>query len=224
MANAVCCAGFARWWCRAATFVTACLVGIAIDEGRAATRTDLIEISQINSTPVSTLASRFDSRFMHLPISPILQPPRAPLASRFTPASDAIEGIASTYNPGDPSDLSSGGQELASGEKYDREGWSAAIRIDLRDKFGGVHFGKDYRPTYALVEEADKGLIVKINDVGPLRPDRIIDLDIRAMRYFDPTLQLGVIQNVRVTPLVGTDMVLGPLKNNLLTNFAGWFT
>ena len=127
------------------------------------------------------------------------------------------------YNPDDPSDGDAGDQNMASGEKYDPEGWSAAIRIDLRDKFGGVRFAKSYRPTYALVESADQRVIVKINDVGPLGPGRIIDLNIRAMRYFDPTLKLGLINKVKVTPLVGTDMPLGPVENHPPTNFAGRF-
>ena len=132
-----------------------------------------------------------------------------------------MEGIASTYNPGDPSDRDSGGYGLASGETYDPEDWSAAVRTDLREKFG---FGeKGYQWTYALVETANKRLIVKINDVGPLRPGRIIDLNVRAMRYFDPTLELGLIKRVKVTPLLGNDMAPGPVENDLPTNFAGWF-
>ncbi|MGO9701894.1 MAG: septal ring lytic transglycosylase RlpA family protein [Xanthobacteraceae bacterium] len=175
---------------------------------------------------------RFDysqaSLVANIPESAALQAPasglvKLPLASRFMPASDPIEGIASTYNPGDPSDCVSGGYSMASGEKYDPEAWNAAIRADLRDKFGKVGFGKNYRPTYALVESADKRVIVKISDVGPLRPDRIIDLNIRAMRYFDPTLKLGLIKNVKVTPLVGSDMAPGPVENDPPTNFAGWF-
>ncbi len=127
------------------------------------------------------------------------------------------------YNPGEPSEQDAGGQEMASGEKYDSESWSAAIRIDLRDKFGGVGFGTNYQPTYALVESKDKRAIVKINDVGPLKPGRIIDLNIRAMRYFDPTLELGLI-NVKVIPLIGTGTMPGPLDTDRPTNFAGWFT
>ena len=60
-----------------------------------------------------------------------------------------------------------------------------AIRIDLREQFGGVRYGKNYRPSYALVKNGDKHLIVKINDVGPLAPGRVIDLNERSMRYFN---------------------------------------
>src|SRR5262249_16113274 len=60
-----------------------------------------------------------------------------------------------------------GGKNTASGERYDLAAWTAAIKTSLREKFGGVRFDKDYRPVYALVESADKQVIVKINDVGP---------------------------------------------------------
>jgi rare lipoprotein A len=179
--------------------------------------------------PATVFAMRFDysrtSPVVNIRTTDALQAPPSglepPFASRFMPASDPIKGIASTYNPGDPGDLHAGGDNTASGEKYDPEDWSAAIRTDLRDKFG---FGKaSYQSTYALVESADKRVIVKVNDVGRLRPGRIIDLNIRAMRYFDPTLELGLINNVKVTPLVGNDMTPGPVENDPPTNFAGWF-
>ena len=86
-----------------------------------------------------------------------------------------IVGIASSYNPY-RKDHRSGGTETASGERYDPTAWTAAIQIDLRERFGGVRFGKDYRPAYALVASADKRAIIKINDVGPLEPGRVIDL------------------------------------------------
>ncbi|MFA6264456.1 MAG: septal ring lytic transglycosylase RlpA family protein [Pseudolabrys sp.] len=126
-------------------------------------------------------------------------------------AGTAIIGTASMYDPGDEGDLDAGNDELASGERYDVDGWTAAIQVDLRDRFGGVRFGKNYRPAFALVEANDKRLVVRINDVGPLKPGRIIDLNVRAMRYFDPTLQAGLIAEVKVTPLAGEDYALGPV-------------
>lgn len=121
-------------------------------------------------------------------------------------------GIASMYDPIHPDEYKdSGGPQTASGELYDEEAWTAAIRIDLRDRFGGVRYGKNYRPTYALVEAGNKSIIVKINDVGPLLPGRIIDLNQRSMHYFDPTLQLGLIKDVRVTPLPGPSWTAGPV-------------
>ena len=125
-----------------------------------------------------------------------------------TASGDAIVGAASTYNPLRPG-WREGGPNTASGERYDPSVWAAAIKTSLRQKFGGVQYGA--RPTYALVEAVGKRVIVKINDVGPLTPGRIIDLNERAMRYFDPSLQLGVIHDVIVKPLFGDYWIPGPL-------------
>lgn len=121
---------------------------------------------------------------------------------------DAIVGAASTYNPFRPG-WREGGPNTASGERYSPSVWAAAIKTSLREKFGGVQFGA--RPKYALVEAAGKKLIVKINDVGPLTPGRIIDLNERAMRHFDPSLQRGVIHGVTVRPLSGDYWIPGPV-------------
>lgn len=139
------------------------------------------------------------------------------------PAPAMIVGIASMYNPMNAADKDAGGIETASGELYDAEGWTAAIRLDLRARFGGVRYGRNYRTTYALVEASDKRAIVKINDVGPLRPGRIIDFNERTMRFFDPSLTLGLIQGIRVTPLAGAGWTAGPLANgdDRIVNIAG---
>src|SRR5262245_19086269 len=122
---------------------------------------------------------------------------------------DAIVGAASTYNPFKPG-WREGGPSTASGERYDPSVWAAAIKTSLRQKFGGVQFGA--RPKFALVEAVGKKVIVKINDVGPLTPGRIIDLNERAMRYFDPSMQLGVLYRVIVKPLFGDYWVPGPVS------------
>lgn len=121
---------------------------------------------------------------------------------------DAIVGAASMYNPFKPG-KEEGGPSTASGERYDPSAWTAAIKTSLRRKFGGVQFGA--RPKYALVEAVGKKVIVKINDVGPLRPGRIIDLNERTMRHFDPSLELGVIGDVKVSPLSGDNWTPGPV-------------
>lgn len=121
---------------------------------------------------------------------------------------DAIVGAASTYNPF-RAGWREGGRNTASGERYDPSVWAAAIKTSLRRKFGGVHYGA--RPKYALVEAVGKKVIVKINDVGPLTPGRIIDLNERAMRHFDPSLRRGVIHGVTVRPLSGDDWTPGPV-------------
>ena len=118
-------------------------------------------------------------------------------------------GAASTYNPFRP-DPTAGGKLTASGDDYSADSWTAAIQTKLRRFFGGVFWGKAYRPRFALVETTHKRAVVKINDVGPLRPGRIIDLNEQAMRYFDPTMQRGVIKSVKVTPLPGEDWTAGP--------------
>lgn len=122
-----------------------------------------------------------------------------------------VFGAASTYDPWTTNEPE--GIETASGELYDPETWAAAIQIDLRSAFGGIHYGRNYRPAFALVECGDTRAIVRVNDVGPLVPGRIIDLNTRTMRYFDPTMARGVVQDVTVTPLPGENWVAGPLDN-----------
>jgi rare lipoprotein A len=125
-----------------------------------------------------------------------------------TASGAAIIGAASMYNPYRPG-YREGGVNTASGERYDCSAWAAAIKTNLRKEFGGVRHGA--RPQYALIESAGKKAIVKINDVGPLTPGRIIDFNERTMRYFDPSLRRGVIDTVKVTPLSGDDWTPGPV-------------
>ena len=61
---------------------------------------------------------------------------------------DGIFGIASTYDPFAALNQPEG-FETASGEFYDPDTWTAAIRTDLRDRFGGIRFGRNYRPKLA---------------------------------------------------------------------------
>lgn len=132
------------------------------------------------------------------------------LASSLASGAASVIGIASTYNP-----FRGGGDAVvastASGEAYDPDSWTAAIQIDLRQQFGGVRFGRFYRPAFALVERGDKRAIVRINDVGPLRPGRVIDLNERSMRYFDPSLRLGLVHDMKITLLPGHDWTPGPV-------------
>ena len=130
-----------------------------------------------------------------------------------------VVGVASTYNPYRGGE-DSGGKQTASGEPYDPAAWTAAIQIDLRAQFGGVRYGKKYQPTYALVDNGAKQIIVKINDVGPLKPGRVIDLNERSMRYFDPSMELGLIRDVKITPLPGVDWTPGPIGSEKLVSVA----
>lgn len=129
------------------------------------------------------------------------------------PADSTVVGTASMYNPFKPG-YETGGPETASGELYDPAAWTAAIKTGLRDMFGGVGYGSDYRPAYALVEAAGKRAIIRINDVGPLMPGRVIDFNERTMRYFDPSLRRGLIRSVTVTPLDGEGWITGPLAGS----------
>ena len=127
------------------------------------------------------------------------------------PTGGTIVGAASMYDPFQPG-YDEGGIETASGEIYDSIAWTGAIQIDLRETFGGIRHGKDYRPAYALVEAAGKKAIIKINDVGPLKPGRVIDFNENTMRYFDPSLQLEIVHSVKITPLPGDDWAPGPVN------------
>jgi rare lipoprotein A len=127
-------------------------------------------------------------------------------------AGGSIVGAASMYNPFEPGAYE-GPVKTASGESYDIWGWTAAIQTKLRQVFGGIRYGKEYRPAYALVETVEKRAIVKINDVGPLRPGRVIDLSKKTMAFFDPSLQKGVIPGVKITPLKGNEWTPGPLDS-----------
>ncbi len=122
----------------------------------------------------------------------------------------SIVGTASMYNPLQPG-YNEGGVETASGELYDADAWAAAIQIEFREAFGGVQYGKCYRPTYALVEAAGKRAIVRINDVGPLKVGRVIDFNKKTMQYFDPSLRDGLVRSVKITPLPGNYWIAGPV-------------
>jgi rare lipoprotein A len=154
---------------------------------------------------LSAFIAAYNSLRKLLPVSP-----KSLIQKSVAGMRTAVAGVASTYNPY-IDENGSGGGETASGEPYDPLAWTAAIRIDLREQFGGVRHGKNYRPTFALVESGEKCLIVKINDIGPLEPGRVIDLNERSMRYFDPTKQLGLISDVKVTLLPAGDWTPGPI-------------
>jgi hypothetical protein len=86
-------------------------------------------------------------------------------------------------------------------------------RRDLRRNDLVWSLGKDYRPAYALVASADKQAIIKINNVGPLKPDRVIDLNEQAMRYFSHGQDFGLIETVKITLLLGDDWSPGPISD-----------
>jgi rare lipoprotein A len=130
-----------------------------------------------------------------------------------------IIGVISTYNPYRQG-KQEGGARTASGELYDPSGWTAAIQTGLRNQFGGVRYGRLYQPTYALVASGEKRVIVKINDVGPLKFGRVLDLNERSMRFFDPFLTRGLLQDAKVTLLPGEDWTPGPVGEVYAIDFA----
>ncbi|HKA75522.1 MAG TPA: septal ring lytic transglycosylase RlpA family protein [Pseudolabrys sp.] len=129
-----------------------------------------------------------------------------------------VVGVVSTYNPFRDR-TQEGDAQTASGELYDPAAWTAAIQVDLRNQFGGVRYGRLYQPTYALVESGDKQLIVKINDVGSLKPGRVLDLNEKSMRHFDPFLSRGLLADVKITLLPGEDWTPGPVGSVYAIDF-----
>jgi peptidoglycan lytic transglycosylase len=186
---------------------------------------------------LSGMTGRFPTLNLHVSLpkpmlltslAPLSAPEPEPAATAPAPVLDndglapaMIVGIASTYDPTGADKEDSSNLETASGELYDNTAWTAAIQIDLRGRFGGVRWGKNYKPVFALVETATRRVIVKINDVGPLAPGRIIDLNVKAMRYFDPRLELGLLHGVRVTPLPGVEWTTGPVDGDDSTILVG---
>jgi rare lipoprotein A len=168
----------------------------------------VVAVIFVYSSP-SAIKSGKPSGALAAPRPSIIARPQSKLAAAARGVT--LLGTASTYNPL-RSGNREGGIETASGERYDPNAWTAAIQIDLRDIFGGVRYGRDYRPAYALVAKDDKRAVIKINDVGELEPGRLIDFNERTMRYFDPTLGLGLISLVEVTPLLGDDWSTGPVS------------
>jgi rare lipoprotein A len=123
-------------------------------------------------------------------------------------ANDAIIGIASFYD--DP-------QPTASGEQYDPNAYTAAAQLEIRHRFAGIKYGRLYQPAYGLGEYLGKKIIVRFNDVGPLRPGRKFDLSRAAMAYFDSTLEHGLLTGFKVTPLpLGRTYPKGPITDEQL--------
>ena len=193
-----------------------------LDVATPATQDSLAPISFANRfvEPQASLMQEVIDRSLHSVPLPPRRMASLPRSLTIVAAGPAMIGIASTYNPNDPNDPDAGNKETASGELYDAEDWTAAIRIELREQFGGIRFGVNYQPAFVLVQSDDKQAIVRINDIGPLRPGRIIDLNERAMRYFDADLQRGLLHDVQVTPLEGRDLVVGPVIDDLRVNVA----
>jgi rare lipoprotein A (peptidoglycan hydrolase) len=131
-------------------------------------------------------------------------PVAASIADLDRPRLKVIVGTASFYDY--PSDT-------ASGEPYDPDAFTAAVQLSIRNKFGGIRYGRKYQPAYGIAEYGGKKLVLKFNDVGPLRRGRKFDLSRAAMAYFGG-LEIGLLARVRVTRLpVGQTYPTGPLED-----------
>jgi rare lipoprotein A len=121
------------------------------------------------------------------------------------PEHEVIIGIASFYD--------TPGELTASGEYYDGNAFTAAAQLEIRDRFGGIRYGRLYRPSYAIAEFNGKRAILKFNDVGPLRPGRKFDLSRAAMEHFGG-LDLGLLPDFKIVLLPpGQEYTPGPLAD-----------
>ena len=95
------------------------------------------------------------------------------------------------------------------------------IKLDefLRNQFRGVRYGRLYQPTFALVDNGDKQVIVKINNIGPLRPGRVLNLNERSMRH-DLSMTRGLLDDVRITLLPRENWTPGPVSSTYAINSA----
>jgi peptidoglycan lytic transglycosylase len=175
-------------------------------------RLELVSNARQNTAP--KFAEAYHSMRQLVAMMDIARTQRQPAFLRTT-----LIGTASTYNPYRDGKLE-GQAETASGELYDPGAWTAAIQINLRNQFGGVRYGRLYQPAYALVESDDKQVIVKVNDVGHLKPGRVLDLNERTMRHFDPFLTRGLLSDVKITLLPGENWTPGPVGAAKLIDFA----
>jgi rare lipoprotein A len=107
---------------------------------------------------------------------------------------DFVKGQATYYGPGFQ------GNRTSQGDRFNTEEYSAAIQIDIRNQFGVPE--KTKQLGYARVTNLDtrKSILVKLNDVGSLKPGRVIDLSQASFRSLSPTgtLRPGVLNNIKV--------------------------
>lgn len=120
------------------------------------------------------------------PVPPIFKPePKTSIPPIFQlpgqqptpkPSGKVRSGQASWYGPGFE------GNSTSAGETFRTSKLTAAIQIGLRDEYGGVN--RNSQLYYAKVTNTGNGksVVVKINDVGPLAPGRIIDLSEAAFK------------------------------------------
>jgi rare lipoprotein A len=103
----------------------------------------------------------------------------------------------------------------ASGERYNPKEFTAAVQIGLRQRFGGIKSAPHYRPAYVIAESGGKRAVIRINNVGTMKPGRLFDLSRAAMEYFGG-IERGLISNLKVTILpLGRRYKPGPLTGEV---------
>jgi hypothetical protein len=126
-----------------------------------------------------------------------------------------LRGDASTYNPNLPG-WRTGGQQLATGGRYNADGWEAALQLDAARQYG-CGYGSG-RTCQVIVEspETQRAAVLIVNDNGPLVAGRVIDLNEKSMQYLSNGRygrNSGVLKNVTVTILTCSfTNFVGPLN------------
>jgi rare lipoprotein A len=119
--------------------------------------------------------------------------PNAFQRSSVTPTR-TYSGAASFYS-GLPSE---GGAMTSTGERVRPDTYSGALQTDLAKQYGGLRKNGVWAD---VVDDATgKRVRVYLNDTGPLRPGRMVDLSPKAFQEFAP-LSKGVVPNLRMEML-----------------------
>lgn len=187
---------------------TGAMPGAKIDGSTIERSKSEITLAALSPTPVDPTNAKLDNRIE--PDSASAEPDNSvdsgPSSDNrvFLSSSETIIGIASFYDYP---------QKTASGEQYDPTAFTAAAQLKIRGKFGGIRFGRLYQPAYAVAEYENKKVILRFNDVGPLRPGRQFDLSRAAMAYFDG-IEKGLLPDFKVTLLpLGQIYPAGPVTD-----------
>lgn len=138
--------------------------------------------------------------------------PRRSLPNRPVGGSNGqtFRGAASFYS-GLPSE---GGNRTSTGERVDPNSYTGALQSDLAKQYGGLRKGGIWADV--TDERTGKKVRVYLNDTGPLRPGRVVDLSPKAFGEFGP-LSKGLHQNMRVDvlpPAQGQPYKGGPVTDD----------
>ena len=149
-----------------------------------------------------------------IPLPPS-RPDEVDIPSKATPnsfsrdsAGQTFHGAASYYT-GLPSE---GGNRTSTGEMVRPDTYSGAMQSDLAKQYGGLRKGGVWADV--IDQASGKRVRVYLNDTGPLRPGRMVDLSPKAFQEFAP-LSKGVVPNLRMEILPkGGDYKGGPVQDD----------